>query len=72
MNNLLAEMSTEEHEAGRGLITAVVVRSDGGGPGRDFYRLATVLGYQILDETTFWARMVERVHLEHAITRPGG
>jgi len=70
MNHLLAEISTAEHHAGRGLITAIVVHKGGdGGPGPGFFALAESLRYEISNQTAFWTEMVERVFVANAPTR---
>ena len=58
----LAEISTEEARAGRGMITALVVNMDGKGrPGRGFFKLAQRLGYDVSDPENFWIEEVSRV-----------
>ena len=59
---LLAEISTEEANAGRGMITALVVRKSGDQrPGRGFFELAERLGYDISDREEFWIEEVNKV-----------
>ena len=58
----LAEISTEEAQAGRGMITALVVSTDKGAmPGRGFFKLAKRLGYDVADPKNFWIEEVNRV-----------
>jgi len=59
---LLREVSTEEDEAGRGLLSAVVVRAGGDGlPGGGFFRLAASRGRDVADRRAAWRDEVERV-----------
>jgi hypothetical protein len=59
---LLAEISTEETNAGRGMMTALVVRKNGDQrPGRGFFELAERLGYDISDPEKFWIEEVNKV-----------
>lgn len=58
----LAEISTEEAKAGRGMMTALVVRKSGDRrPGRGFFELARRLGYDVSDPEKFWIEQVNRV-----------
>jgi hypothetical protein len=59
---LLREVSTEEDEAGRGLLTAVVVRHSGGLPGGGFFRMAAARGRDVDDRQSCWERELERVY----------
>ena len=60
--SLLRELSTEEDEAGRGLLSAVVVRAGGEGlPGGGFFRLAESRGRDVGDRRAAWRAEVERV-----------
>ena len=59
---LLAEISTEEAKAGRGMMTALVVRRNGDQkPGRGFFQLAARLGYDVSDPEKFWLEQVNKV-----------
>jgi hypothetical protein len=59
---LLAEISTEEAKAGRGMMTALIVRKNGDErPGRGFFELAQRLGYDISDPQKFWLGQVNKV-----------
>jgi hypothetical protein len=60
---LLREISVEEDTAGRGLLTAVVVRSSGL-PGSGFFELAAERGRDVSDRETCWRREHERVVVE--------
>ena len=51
---MMGELSTAEREAGRPLITALIVHKDDLRPGQGFFQLARDLGYVVTDETAFW------------------
>jgi hypothetical protein len=58
----LAEISTEEAKAGRGMMTALVVRKNGDQkPGGGFFELAERLGYDVSDPEKFWVDEVNKV-----------
>jgi hypothetical protein len=58
----LAEISTEEAKAGRGMMTALVVRKNGDQmPGGGFFKLAGRLGYDVSDPEKFWLGEVNKV-----------
>jgi hypothetical protein len=60
--HFLAEISTEEAKAGRGMMTALVVRKNGDQrPGGGFFELAERLGYDVSDPEKFWIEQVNRV-----------
>jgi hypothetical protein len=60
--HFLAEISTEEAKAGRGMMTALVVRKNGDQrPGRGFFELAERLGYDVSDPEKFWIEQVNKV-----------
>lgn len=62
---LLREISTREHEQGRPLLSAVVVRPSGV-PGGGFFRLAGELGRTGSDRRSVWADEVSRVYEVYA------
>lgn len=65
LNSLLADISTEEDTAGRGLLTAVVVHKTGeqkDRPGSGFYDLAATLDRNTSDKDRCWTNEVRRVH----------
>lgn len=69
MAAILDEISRAEHEAGRPLLSAVVVHAEGdetaGIPGQGFFTMARSLGlYDGRDRVTFFARELTRVHDE--------
>ena len=58
----LAEISTEEAEAGRGMMTALIVRKTGDQrPGMGFFQLGKRLGYEVSDPEKFWLEEVNKV-----------
>lgn len=58
---LLRQVSTAEDEAGRGMLSAVVVRSSGL-PAGGFFRLAAERGRDVTDRREAWQRELRRVH----------
>jgi hypothetical protein len=62
---LLRALSEAEHDAGRGLLTAVVVRSDTGRPGAGWYRLAAERGRDVGDAEDAWQAERARLQREH-------
>ena len=50
----LRSLSVAEDDAGRGLLTAVVVRADTGLPGAGWFRLAEERGRDISDTVVMW------------------
>ena len=60
--HMLGEISSEEDEGGRGLLTAVVVHKGGDErPGPGFFELARSLGYEIADRDRFWIQELRKV-----------
>ena len=62
---VLRALSEEEDEAGRGLLTAVVVRADTGRPGTGWFRLAAERGRDVADPDKAWRE--ERSRLEREV-----
>jgi len=59
---LLGQISVEEHNAGRGMLTAIVVHKDGDGrPGKGFYKLARYLGLDTSDKDALWVSETAKV-----------
>lgn len=59
----LGEIASDEDDAGRGLLTVVVVHKGGDlNPGKGFFDLARSRGKDARDETAFWASELNRVH----------
>jgi hypothetical protein len=63
LDHLLGEVSSEEHAAGRGLLTVVVVHKTGDmEPGPGFYELAQHLGIKVGSKQKFWIGELHKVH----------
>ena len=63
MFHLLGEISSEEDQAGRGMLTAIVVHKSGDmQPGKGFFELASSLGKNTSDELGCWVSEFKRVH----------
>ncbi|MXY55855.1 MAG: hypothetical protein F4029_05365 [Gammaproteobacteria bacterium] len=60
--HMLGEISSAEHAAGRGMLTAVVVHKSDGVPGSGFFELARALGGDFNDSLAFWAAELAKVH----------
>ena len=61
--HMLGEISSEEDEEGRGLLTVVVVHKMGDmKPGPGFFRLARSRGRHIVDEELFWIEELRNVY----------
>jgi hypothetical protein len=61
MDRLLDEISKEEDAAGRGILTALVVRKEDGVPAEGFWGSAQDIGRQYKDKDAMWAAEVTRV-----------
>jgi hypothetical protein len=61
----LRALSVAEDEAGRGLLTAVVVRPYTGLPGAGWFRLAEERGRDASDPVAMWNEERERLHKIH-------
>lgn len=62
LGDLLREISTEEDTAGRGMLTAVVVRKRGGLPARGFFHLAESFGRDVFNKRQFWLEEIGKVY----------
>ncbi len=64
----LARIAEHDHNAGKPLSTAIVVREDTGIPGTGFFNQCRKLGYDILDdpaaEVLFWKKQLNRLKIE--------
>ena len=61
-HHLLGEISREEHAAGRGMLSSLVVRKRGNRrPGDGFFKLARELGEQFAFEEDFWRGQLKKV-----------
>jgi hypothetical protein len=64
---ILDEISTEEHNQGHGMLSAVVIHAtDDYLPGPGFFKLADTLGLSASDKVAFHAAELHRVHDAHA------
>ena len=60
--HMLGEISTDEHRAGRGMLTVVVVHKTGDlMPGPGFFKLACSLGHLVDEREAFWIRELKMV-----------
>jgi molybdopterin synthase catalytic subunit len=61
--HLLGEISVDENDAGRGLLSVVVVHKYGDmQPGPGFFLLGQHLGYNTKDLLKFWVDQLRKVH----------
>ncbi len=61
--HMLGEISSEEDEEGRGLLTVVVVHKTGDmQPGPGFFRLARSRGRHVVDDEHFWIEELRNVY----------
>jgi hypothetical protein len=61
--HLLGEISVEENQAGRGMLSVVVVHKHGDmQPGPGFFLLGQHLGYDTRDLLRFWVEQLKQVH----------
>jgi len=66
---LLIDISNEEDDAGRGLLSALVVRKSDGTPGPGFFDLARSRGRSFSDERIYWHDEKERVYRRFSADR---
>ena len=60
---ILESICRHENQAGRPLLSAVVVSKGGGRPGKGFFDLAKGMGlYDGGDDDRFWVQELQRVH----------
>ena len=59
---MIGDISTEEDEAGRGMLSAVVVNKRDRRPGPGFFTLARSLGRDADDELTCWSEELHKVY----------
>ena len=67
---LLREISTEDHQRGRAMRTALVVYKKKQRPGRGFFAFAKSLGKEVRDPDQFWEREVTRVYHDWGAAAP--
>ena len=63
LNHMLYEIASEEDEARRGLLTALVVRKDDGAPGSGFFEMAKERGRDISDPDRCWIEELKNVYV---------
>ncbi len=63
---MLVQISVEEDADGCGMLSAIVVHSDDGQPGKGFFDLARQLDRDISDSLACWVREVNRLYEEAA------
>jgi molybdopterin synthase catalytic subunit len=69
--HLLGEISVEENDAGRGMLSVVVVHKHGDmQPGPGFFLLGQHLGHDTKDLLKFWVEQLKKVHAFWSIARP--
>ncbi|SRR5258708_5293259 len=61
-HHMLGEVSEEEDEAGRGMLSVMVVHKDDWRPGPGFFRLAKKLGRNVSDRERCWSDELKRVY----------
>ena len=62
LNHMLYEIASEEDEARRGLLTALVVHKSDGVPGPGFFEMAKERGRDISDPVTCWIEELKNVY----------
>jgi hypothetical protein len=66
--HLLGEISVEENDAAKGMLSVVVVHKHGDmQPGPGFFLLAQHLGYDTKDLLRFWIEELKKVHRKWSI-----
>ena len=63
LRHMLGEVSTDEDDLGRGMLTAYVVSAEAGGPGGGFFELAEKLGRKVDDRDACWVAELQRVEV---------
>lgn len=68
--HLLGEISMEENDAGRGMLSVVVVHQQGDmQPGPGFFLLGKHLGYNTSNLLKFWIEQLHKVHSVWSLPR---
>lgn len=63
MGNMLGQISTQESQSGRGMLSVIVVHKEGDmEPGNGFYECAANLGFDASDRVAFWVSELHKVH----------
>ena len=63
---LLGEVSTGDHEAGRGMRSSLVLSKETSEPGTGFFALAEQLGKDVSDPMKFWVTEMNKVYADWA------
>lgn len=63
LHELLGEISKDEHLAGRGMLSALVVHKHDRNPGPGLFSLAKRLGYKFSDNESFWIAELNKLRL---------
>lgn len=61
MAELLGEISADDYEAGRGMLSALAVRKGDGFPAVGFFNLAEELGLDVSDREKIWVEQYKKV-----------
>ena len=62
LGSMLGQISRQEHVAGRGMLSVLVVHKTGDRmPGPGFFKLALDLDEQVVDEVAFWVKQLRKV-----------
>jgi hypothetical protein len=69
LHHLLGQISTEEDQAGRGMLSVLVVRKEDGMPGQGFFDLAKDLGRDVTEKERCWSDET-RLVLSHCHNHP--
>ena len=63
MGAMLGQISTQESQSGRGMLSVIVVHKYGDmEPGPGFYECAADLGLDVSDRMAFWVSELHKVH----------
>jgi molybdopterin synthase catalytic subunit len=69
--HLLGQISVEENDSGRGMLSVVVVHKYGDmQPGPGFFVLAQHLGHDTKDLLKFWVEQLKKIHALWSIAKP--
>ena len=60
-HSMLGQISISEHEAGKGMLSGLVVTARDRKPGGGFFRLARILGFEFDDDKAFWKSETAKV-----------
>jgi len=60
--DMLGEISKNENEADRGMLSAVVIGKENNIPGKGFFTLARTLGRNVFSDDEFWIEELKRVY----------